>query len=203
MANLLVALTGGIASGKSTVAKLLSEHGASVVDSDEVARQVVQPGHQGNQLIREEFGDEVFTGQDLDRSKLAKLVFADEQKRKALEAILHPLIQAESKRLFESLEGVVIYQIPLLIESAGAYDFDLIITVEAVERVRLKRLTESRGMSKTEALARMQAQATREQRVGIADFVIESDCSMDELRNRVSELWGKLIEIQEAKLGFS
>lgn len=203
MANLLVALTGGIASGKSTVAKLLSEHGASVVDSDEMARQVVQPGHQGNRLIREEFGDEVFTGQDLDRSKLAKLVFADEQKRKALEAILHPLIQAESKRLFESLKGVVIYQIPLLIESAGSYDFDLIITVEAEERVRLKRLTESRGMSKTEALARMQAQASREQRVGIADFVIESDCSMDELRNRVSELWGKLIEIQEAKLGFS
>ena len=203
MANLLVALTGGIASGKSTVAKLLSEHGASVVDSDEMARQVVQPGHQGNRLIREEFGDEVFTGQDLDRSKLAKLVFADEQKRKALEAILHPLIQAESKRLFESLEGVVIYQIPLLIESAGAYDFDLIITVEAEERVRLKRLTESRGMSKTEALARMQAQASREQRVGIADFVIESDCSMDELRSQVSELWGKLIEIQEAKLGFS
>ena len=203
MANLLVALTGGIASGKSTVAKLLSEHGASVVDSDEMARQVVQPGHQGNRLIREEFGDEVFTGQDLDRSKLAKLVFADEQKRKALEAILHPLIQAESKRLFESLKGVVIYQIPLLIESAGSYDFDLIITVEAEERVRLKRLTESRGMSKTEALARMQAQATREQRVGIADFVIESDCSMDELRSQVSELWGKLIEIQEAKLGFS
>jgi dephospho-CoA kinase len=203
MASLLVALTGGIASGKSTVAKLLSEHGASVVDSDEVARQVVQPGHQGNQLIREEFGDEVFAGKDLDRSKLAEVVFADEQKRKKLEALLHPLIQAESKKLFESLEGIVIYQIPLLVESAGAYDFDLTITVEAEDQVRLKRLTELRGMSEREAFARIKTQASRGQRAAIADFVIDSDCSMDELRNQVSELWGKLIEIQEAKLGFS
>ena len=203
MANLLVALTGGIASGKSTVAQIFENLGALVIDSDQIAREVVLPGSLGAAQLRESFGDEIFTDQVLDRPKLASIVFNDQQKREQLESILHPLIQKRSTELFDAATGVVMYQIPLLVESGNNYDFDSVVTVEAEDNTRIQRLREYRSMSESEARSRIAAQANRASREQRADFIIDSDCSFSELDQQVAKIWGDLMEMKNRKLGFS
>lgn len=203
MADLLVALTGGIASGKSTVAAMLERLGATVIDSDLIAREVVSEGSEGAEEIANTFGAELFSDGRLNRAKLAEIVFADEQIRMKLESILHPLIRNRSAYLFEKAEGVVIYQIPLLVESKHNYHFDFIVTVEASEETRIKRLVETRDMTEAEAISRLSSQTSREARVEVSDKVIDSDCTLVELELAVNELWSELEEMRKQKLGFS
>lgn len=203
MADLLVALTGGIASGKSTVSGFLEYLGAHVIDSDQVAREVVRPGSRGAELVAEIFGDEFFTNGELNRQKLAEVVFSDATKRTQLEAILHPLIQQASNRLFEDSDRIVIYQIPLLVESKSDYPFDAVITVEASDQTKIQRLIQTRSMTEQDAASRISSQTDRANREKIADFVIDSDCSLDELVAQVNEVWKHLEEMRKRKLGFS
>lgn len=200
MADLLVALTGGIASGKSTVASMLSSMGASVIDSDQIARDVVEPGSNGAEMIQQLFGKELYKSGNLDRQKLAEIVFTDHEKRTRLEEILHPLIRTRSKAIFEQTSGIVIYQIPLLVESAADYDFDAVVTVEADEETRVARLQEDRSMSREQAESRISSQASRDERESIADYVVDSDCTIDQLRERVSQLWMFLQEMRDSKM---
>ncbi|MDR9443449.1 MAG: dephospho-CoA kinase [Microbacteriaceae bacterium] len=203
MADLLVALTGGIASGKSTVAAMLEKLGATVIDSDLVAREVVAVGSEGAEEISNVFGEELFSDGQLNRAKLAEIVFGDPQKRLKLENILHPLIRTRSNYLFEKAEGVVIYQIPLLVESKHDYQFDYVVTVEASEQTRIKRLIETREMNEAEAISRLSSQTSRKAREEIANQVIDSDCSLVELELAVNQLWNDLEEMRKRKLGFS
>lgn len=203
MADLLVALTGGIASGKSTVATVFEQLGATVFDSDQIARDVAKPGTVGLEQLLDQFGREILTNGELDRAKLAEIVFADENQRLKLEAILHPLIQAESKYRFDDSDGIVIYQIPLLVESASNYQFDKVITVEASEETRVARLLKTRSMSTLEAKGRISAQTDRSTREKIADYVIDSDCDIEQLASQAEQIWDSLIEIRNANLGFS
>lgn len=203
MADLLVALTGGIASGKSTVAAMLENLGATVIDSDLVAREMVAVGSEGAEEISNVFGEELFSDGQLNRAKLAEIVFGDPQKRLKLENILHPLIRTRSNYLFEKAEGVVIYQIPLLVESKHDYKFDYVVTVEASEQTRIKRLVETREMNEAEAISRLSSQTSRKAREEIANQVIDSDCSLVELELAVNQLWNDLEEMRKRKLGFS
>lgn len=203
MADLLVALTGGIASGKSTVAAMLEKLGATVIDSDLVAREVVAPGTEGADDIARTFGEELFSEGQLNRAKLAQIVFADEQKRLKLENILHPLIRTRSADLFKKAEGVVIYQIPLLVESKHDYQFDYVVTVEASEQTRIKRLIETREMTEADAISRLSSQTSRKVREEIANQVIDSDCTLVELELTVNQLWNELEEMRKQKLRFS
>ena len=197
MADFLVALTGGIASGKSTVGSFLAELGATVIDSDQVAREVVINGSHGADQIIEAFGQALYETGELDRKALAELVFGDNSKRKQLEQILHPLIQSRSKQLFSETDGIVVYMIPLLVESESNYAFDAIVTVEAGEDNQLQRLMEFRGMKNDEALMRINSQATRHERIEVSDIVIDSNCDIHELEARTKIAWNKLVEMSQ------
>ena len=191
---MLIGLTGGIGSGKSTVAKRLVELGATEIDADVLAREVVEPGSEGLKQVTVRFGaDLVRSDGSLDRGLLAERAFGDSQSRKELEGILHPLIQELSRLRIAETQGVVVYTIPLLVETNAALPFDKIITVSAPENVRIDRLLKSRGMTSQEAQARISAQATDSQREAIADFVIESDCSMEELMKRVDNVFQEAV----------
>ena len=191
---MLIGLTGGIGSGKSTVAKRLVELGATEIDADVLAREVVKPGSEGLKQVTARFGaDLVRSDGSLDRGLLAERAFGDSQSRKELEGILHPLIQELSRLRIAETQGVVVYTIPLLVETNAALPFDKIITVSAPENVRIDRLLKSRGMTSQEAQARISAQATDSQREAIADFVIESDCSMEELMKRVDNVFQEAV----------
>lgn len=189
---MLIALTGGIGSGKSTVAKRLVELGATEIDSDLLAREVVAPGTEGLAAVLEAFGEDLFVDGALDRQRLAQRAFSTEQKRKQLEEILHPRIQQLAKQKIAQLEGIIIYTIPLLVEVGDRLGFDKVITVSCPEDVRIARLTKSRGMSESDARARIASQATDEQREAIADFVINSDCSLAELMQQTEQVFREL-----------
>lgn len=179
---MLVALTGGIGSGKSTVAKRWVELGATEIDADVIAREVVAPGSAGLAAVVERFSDHVRRPDgSLNREKLAKIVFVDPQARKDLESIVHPLVQAEAKRRTQGLSGIVVYTIPLLAEVSSPLKFDRIVTISAPEEVRVDRLVTTRGMDWAEARARVSSQASDEAREKLADTVIYSDCPLDEL----------------------
>lgn len=192
---MLIALTGGIAAGKSTVAEVWSRLGADVIDSDELARVVVQPGSSGlNQLVGT-FGASLLKPDGaLDRDALGRIVFSDSAKRKELESILHPLIrELANERFAKTLSQNVVYAIPLLVEAGSSYQFDRVCTVSAPEAVRIARLVAARGMSPGEATARVQSQVDDSARESIADVVIDSDCSLDELRLRAEQAWVDLL----------
>lgn len=189
---MLIALTGGIGSGKSTVAKRLVELGATEIDSDLLAREVVAPGTDGLAAVLEAFGEDLLVDGVLDRQRLAQRAFSTEQKRKQLEEILHPRIQQLAKQKIAQLEGIIIYTIPLLVEVGDRLGFDKVITVSCPEDVRIARLTKSRGMSESDARARIASQATDEQREAIADFVINSDCSLAELMQQTEQVFREL-----------
>lgn len=191
-----VGLTGGIGAGKSTVARLLAEYGAVVVDSDAIAREVVAPGTPGLAKVVETFGEGVLRDDgSLDREGLGRTVFSDPDARRKLEGITHPLIGAESGRLIEAAREsgapLLVHDIPLLVENGLPESFDEVIVVEAPEEVRLARLA-ARGLPREQALERMKAQATDEQRRAAATYLIENSGAMNDLRERVDEVWTQL-----------
>jgi dephospho-CoA kinase len=197
----LVGLTGGIASGKSTVGDLLENAGARVIDADQVAREVVAPGTKGLALVKAEFGKSVLDAEgSLSRGALAGVVFGDENKRKRLEAILHPLIREKSMKLFqEASSEIVVYQVPLLVEASVDYPFDLVVTVEAGARQQIERLVETRGLSEQQASSRVQAQASEQQRVARADVRIDSSNSLEQLEKDVAALWLQIQQLSAKK----
>jgi dephospho-CoA kinase len=187
---LVVALTGGIGSGKSTVGQIFEDLGAVVTDSDQLARNVVERGTTGFDQIVAAFGDEVLKSGDLDRAALAEVIFKDPTKRMQLEQITHPLIRKAFAKVVESSKGdsIVINQIPLLVESKHEYKFDHVITVSATEEIRIERLLK-RGMNLTQIKQRIQAQSTDAQREEISDSIIRNDKSQAELLSEVEKVW--------------
>ena len=191
---LIVALTGGIGSGKTMVGEIFAELGALVVDSDQLAREVVERGSKGFDLIVTEFGDEILKNGDLDRAALASLIFKDPAKRSELEQITHPLIRRAFAKMVSSAspDSIVINQIPLLVESNHDYKFDHIITVSASESIRSERLIK-RGLTNEQIKQRMQAQATDQMREDIADSVIINEKNEQELTDQVEKIWEQLL----------
>ena len=187
---LVVALTGGIGSGKSTVGQMFQDLGAIVTDSDQLAREVVERGTAGFDQIIAAFGDEVLKNGDLNRAFLAELVFKDPAKREQLEQITHPMIRKAFAKIVESAksDSIVINQIPLLVESKHDYKFDHVITVSASQEVRIERLI-NRGMSLTQINQRLQAQSSDIQREQIADSIIRNEGSQAELLSEVEKVW--------------
>jgi len=194
-----IAVTGGIGSGKSAVASRLAAHGAVVVDADRIAREVVEPGTEGLAAVVAEFGPGILTPEGtLDRPAMAAIVFADPQRRAALEAIVHPLVGRRSAQLLADAPpgAVVVYDIPLLAESAGGAlgrtsEFDAVVVVEAPLETRVSRLV-GRGLSEADARARIAAQATDEQRRAIADHVVPNGGDLAALDEAVDRLWDVL-----------
>ena len=190
---MLIALTGGIASGKSTVARQFVALGATEIDADLLAREVVEPGSAGLLAVTEAFGKAVLAEDgSLDRQTLATIAFSDEQSRKRLESILHPLIQQLSSERIKNTDGVVVYTIPLLVETKSPLKFDHIIAVSAPVETRVQRLIQHRGMTEQAARARINAQSSDAERESIADTVISSDCSMEELVSRATSAYLEL-----------
>ena len=197
---MLIGLTGGIASGKSTVAKVWESLGGVHVDADLLAREVVSKGSSGLAAVVDRFGSE-FLDEDgnLNRVKLAELIFTDEKSRSALESILHPLIQNLAQQRISQLAGKrVFYTIPLLVETNSPLVFDKVVTVSAPEDVRIARLINNRGLSEAEARKRILSQATDSDREAVADYVIDSNCSLEELKQRAKVLWLELTGEVEA-----
>lgn len=189
---MLIALTGGIGSGKSTVASEWVRLGATEVDADVLAREVVQPGSQGLEALRAKYGSRILDASgDLNRQELAKIIFSSSEEKKSVEAILHPLIRQLAKEKTNNIPGVVIYTIPLLVETSPELQFDKIVTVSCPEDVRKQRLL-GRGMSEADASKRVKSQATDADRESIADLVIDSNCSLDELLGRARQAYKAL-----------
>ncbi|UAJ77906.1 dephospho-CoA kinase [Leifsonia sp. ZF2019] len=194
----LIGLTGGIASGKSTIASRLAEHGAVIVDADRIAREVVEPGRPALAAIAERFGPGVIAADgSLDRPALGAIVFADEESRLALNEITHPAVLAESTARFAAAgaadpDAIVVYDVPLLVESANEYPFDLVVVAHAAAPTRVERLVALRGMDRAEAERRIGAQATDEERLAVADVVIDTDGSLERTREQVDALWERL-----------
>ena len=193
---LVVALTGGIGSGKSTVGQIFEDLGAVVTDSYQLARNVVERGTTGFDQIVAAFGDEVLKNGELDRAALAEVIFKDPTKRTQLEQITHPLIRRAFAKIVESAQNdsIVINQIPLLVESKHDYKFDHVITVSANEQVRIQRLL-MRGLNLTQIKQRIEAQSTDAQREAISDTVIRNDKDHSELLLEVEKVW-ELLQIK-------
>jgi dephospho-CoA kinase len=192
----MVGLTGGIGSGKSVVARRLAELGALVIDADALAREVVAPGTDGLAEVVAAFGPGVLAPDGtLDRSAVASLVFGDDEKRRRLEAIIHPRVRERSTRMIATAppDAVVVNDVPLLVESGMASHFDLVIVVFASEEVRRRRLVEHRGMTEDAVQARFAAQATDEQRRAVADVEIVNEGTLDELVATVDAAWEQAI----------
>lgn len=187
-----VGLTGGIGSGKSEVARLLSSYGALVIDADAIAREVVAPGTAGLARVVEKFGTGVLRPDgSLDRPALGAVVFADPDRLAALNAIVHPLVGARTAELMRAApEGaVVVYDVPLLVENHLEDAYDVVVVVDASPETQVRRLVEHRGMAEADVRARMAAQASREQRRAAADVVIDNNGDLDALRAQVADLW--------------
>jgi dephospho-CoA kinase len=191
---LVVALTGGIGAGKSTVAQNFAELGALVVDADQLARIAIERGSDGFAEVLLRFGDDIILNGDIDRKMLAEIVFSDEAARKDLEKIIHPRVQATFAEVVEDLEhdDILIYEIPLLAETDAAEKFDYIITVEADMELRKARLLK-RGLYISQIEKRMAAQASQESREAIADSVIRNDGDEDSLLRQVENLWESVL----------
>ena len=197
---LIVALTGGIGSGKTTVGDIFSELGAVVIDSDQLARAVLERGTKGFDLVLAKFGDAILRNGELDRSLLATLVFNDSQKRSELESITHPLIRQSFAEIISNLprESIVINQIPLLFESKGAYKFDHIITISAPEKLRIERL-KNRGLGFSDIKKRIEAQATDLERESISNSIIRNDKDESHLRDQLESIWLELENLHRLK----
>jgi len=192
-------LTGGIGSGKSEVSRRLAGHGAVVIDADVAARAVVAPGTPGLARVVEAFGADV-VGPDgaLDRDRLGAIVFRDPASRTTLNAIVHPLVgqwmRAAERAAVDAAGGdmIIVHDVPLLAENRRAGDFDLVIVVDVPSELQLERLVGQRGMSPDQARARMAAQASRPQRLAVANLVIDNSGSLTDLDHRVAEVWADL-----------
>ncbi|PKV85157.1 dephospho-CoA kinase [Streptomyces sp. TLI_146] len=199
---LKVGLTGGIGAGKSEVSRMLVSYGAVLIDADKIAREVVEPGTPGLAAVVEAFGAGILTADGtLDRPALGAIVFADPAKLAVLNGIVHPLVGARSAELEAAAgpDSVVIHDVPLLTENGLAPLYDLVVVVDAAPATQLDRLTRLRGMAKPEAEARMAAQATREQRLAVADLVIDNDGPLEALEPQVRKVWGELLERAAAR----
>jgi dephospho-CoA kinase len=192
---LRVGLTGGIGSGKSEVSRRLAALGAVVIDADEIAREVVQPGTDGLAEVAGAFGPEVLLPDgSLDRARLGDIVFISPERRAALNAIVHPRVGARMAEL-ESAAGpgaIVVHDVPLIAENNLASHYDLVVVVDAPAAVQARRLVRRRGMTREQARARMTAQASRKQRLAIADIVVDNSGSLSELDRQVGDLWSQL-----------
>ena len=186
---LRVALTGGIGSGKSLVGEILEELGALVIDSDQLAREVIERGSPGYEEVITAFGDSILSEGQIDRAKLAAVVFKEKDLRKKLESIIHPLVREAAEKLAKNLPSgaILVNQIPLLVESDGAKRFDYVITVSADEDIRRERLR-LRGLKDYEITERMAAQVADLDREKIANYILRNDGSIDELTRAVEEL---------------
>ena len=197
---LRVGLTGGIGSGKSEVARRLVAHGAVLIDADVAAREVVVPGSRGLKRIVAAFGDDVLSPDgSLDRARLGGIVFGDPELRAKLNAIVHPLVRqwmlAAERTAVQAADPpspVIVHDVPLLAESRGKGGFDLIIVVDVPPELQIERLVSQRGMVQGQARARMEAQASREKRLQVADVVIDNSGSLDDLDHRVAEVWAEV-----------
>lgn len=196
---LRVALTGGIGSGKSRAAEIFAGLGAIVIDSDEIARQIIERGTPGFSEVVSAFGDQILQNGEIDRKVLAKIIFADSDKRKQLEQITHPLIRKEFERLVKAApeNAILINQIPLLAESKYDYKFDFVISVFAPVEVRKSRLL-ARGMKSYEIEQRINSQASDAQREAISDAVIDNSKDLSDLTTQVEKVWQKL-KVLESK----
>jgi dephospho-CoA kinase len=190
---MLIALTGGIGSGKSTVASEWVRLGAIEIDADQLAREVVEPGQPGLAALVAEFGEQVLdaTGQ-LNRAKLAEISFSDPGTRKKVESLLHPLIQElAAQRTKLNSQGVIVYTIPLLVETQSPLRFDKVVTISCPESTRIERLL-ARGMSREDAIRRIASQATDAEREARSDVVIDSNCTLPELLSRARDVYKAL-----------
>ncbi|KAA1399671.1 dephospho-CoA kinase [Aeromicrobium ginsengisoli] len=193
---LRVGLTGGIGSGKSSVSALLAAHGAVVIDYDLLAREAVEPGSPGLEAIAQRFGPGVIAADgSLDRPALAEIVFADPAALADLNGITHPAIWqlAAAREAAAGADDIVVHDNPLLVEMGAAKHCDVVVVVDVPEDVQVARLVESRGMSEDEARARIAAQASRQQRTGAADLVIDNTGPLDELARIVGGTWDELV----------
>lgn len=190
----VVGLTGGIGSGKSLAAQFFSQLGAIVIDADQLARSVIERGSEGFDEVLLRFGDTVLKNGDIDRVALGQIVFENPQAKKDLEEIIHPRIRAEFEEAVASLNPgqIMVYEIPLLVETNAADRFDFVITVESDAELRKQRLR-ARGMFHSDIEKRMASQATEEQRRAIADCVLTNDGSEDELLRQVENVWESTI----------
>ena len=193
---LLVGLTGGIGSGKSTVARMLERRGAVVFDADVLAREVVEPGTPGHAAVIERFGANVLApGGELDREALASIVFADPAARRDLEAIVHPEVRrrfAEGTEAYKDTERVVVFSAPLLVETGMHSAFDMLVVVSATNATQIDRLMRDRGMSEEAVRSRIDAQATPEARAEVADVLVDNEGTVEELEQQVDRLWSDL-----------
>ncbi|MFD3916557.1 dephospho-CoA kinase [Streptomyces sp. NPDC058603] len=192
---LRLGLTGGIGSGKSEVSRLLTSYGAVLIDSDRIAREVVEPGTPGLAAVVAEFGPGVLTPDGaLDRPKLGGIVFGDPDRLRALNAIVHPLVRARSAELETAAgpDSIVVHDVPLLVENGMEALYDLVVVVDASPETQLDRLVRLRGMAESEARKRMEAQAGRERRRAAADVVIDNDGPLEELEPQVRRVWQTL-----------
>jgi len=194
----LVALTGGIASGKSTIAGRLAEHGAIVVDADALVRELQQPGQPVLVAIADAFGQHLLLEDgSLDRAALGAVVFADPAARRRLNAIVHPAVAAESAERFRRAftgdpDAVVVYDVPLLVEARPDDPWDLVVVAHAPAQTRVRRLVELRGMDETDAQARVASQASDERRLAIADAVIDTSGELSSTIAQVDRLWTRI-----------
>ena len=198
----LIGLTGGIAAGKTTVAGHWVSLGGIEIDADKLAREVVEPGTKGIDQIRQIFGDSVFSSDSsLDRQKLGEIIFNDPEKRLALEGIIHPLVRQRASELLAVLpeNTMVIYTVPLLVEANVSLPFDVIVSVEAPEADRVKRLASSRGMSTDQAMARIKSQASAIERAAAADYILNSNQPLPSLLSDATALWNKFQIMSQAK----
>ena len=193
---LLVGLTGGIGSGKSTVARMLEKRGAVVFDADLLAREAVEPGTPGHAAVIERFGADVLApGGELDREALASIVFADPSARRDLEGIVHPEVRrlfAEGAEAYRDTDVVVVFSAPLLVETGMHTAFEILVVVSATVATQIERLMRQRGMSESSIRARIEAQAPLEDKAAVADFLVDNEGTLDELESQVDRLWNDL-----------
>jgi len=189
-----VGLTGGIASGKSLVAAELAARGAIIIDADVLAREVVEPGTPALAAIVERFGPQILSDGQLDRSRLAEMVFADPVARRDLERIVHPAVRARAAELERAADpaAVVVHVIPLLVETGQQEDFDVVVTVDVDHETQIRRLMARNGFSLADAESRIAAQASREARLAASDVVVDNTADVDLLRAQITAVWGVL-----------
>lgn len=199
---LLVGLTGGIGSGKSTVASILERRGAVIIDADDLARRAVEPGTPGYERVLETFGDGATTSSgELDRGRMAQIVFADDEARRRLESIVHPEVArlfSEAVEAYRDTDRIVVYVVPLLVERSLQAGFDVVVAISASPEIRQARLGTDRRMNPKDVQCRMSAQLSDDERERAAHIVVENQGSIEDLQRVVDDLWTDLQRRAEA-----